>query len=60
MVVNCHPFKRLRVFGYSLNYVNFSALETDGTLSGGKQCVIPAHSDVMAGEEFCSALANNN
>ena len=60
MAVNYHPFKRLRVFGYSLNYVNFSALETDGAVGGGKQGVIPAHSNVMAGEEFRSALANNN
>ena len=60
MAVNYHPLKYLRMFSVSLNYVNFSALETDGAVGGGKQGVIPAHSDVVAGEEFCSALANNN
>jgi hypothetical protein len=42
------------------DYMNFSALETDCSISDGKQCIVLANPDIGAGKELCSALANDN
>ena len=42
---------------FFLDNVDSSALELYLSIRGGEQCIVPAHTDVGAGEEFCSALS---
>ena len=55
-----HPFVLSHLSCFLPNDVNFSALETDCSVGGGKQCVVPAHTDIKAREEFCSTLPDDN
>jgi len=47
-------------FGFLSVDMDFSALETDCSLRGGEQRVVPSHADVAAGKEFCSALPDDD
>jgi hypothetical protein len=40
--------------------MDFSALEADCTVCGGEQGKVSAHTDILAGEELASALADND
>jgi hypothetical protein len=44
---------------YALDDVDFSAEELDSAWAGGEKGIVPAHIDVLAGEEFGAALAND-
>ena len=44
----------------SLNHVDFSPEELNRAVGGGKECEVPAHTDVAACEEFCAALTDDN
>jgi hypothetical protein len=59
-MVTAPSFCCVKHFGSLLDDVDFSALETDCSVRGGEQCIVPAHSDVEAGEEFRSALPDDN
>jgi hypothetical protein len=42
---------------YFSDDVDFSALKLHLSIRGGEQRIVPAHTDVVAGKEFCSALS---
>jgi hypothetical protein len=42
---------------YFSDNVDSSALELHVSIRGGEQSIVPAHTHVGAGEEFCSALS---
>ena len=42
------------------DYMNFSALKLYLSVGSGEKCIVPAHTDITAGEEFRSALAYND
>lgn len=50
----------LKVSYYLSDDVYFSSLEANLTACFSEQCVVPSHADVRAGEEFRSALADND
>ena len=54
------PSSYLLSFLFCLYDVDFSACEPDDAWAGCEKCVIPAHLDVFAGEEFGSALADDD
>jgi hypothetical protein len=55
----CHPFFLAEYVCRLSNDVNFSTLETDCAVGGGKQCEVSAHTHIKAGEEFRTALADD-
>ncbi len=50
----------LILFLFRLDDVNSSTLEPDLTFRCCEQSAVSAHADVVAGEELCSALANDD
>lgn len=42
------------------DYMNFSTVELNRSISNREQSIVPAHTDIRAGEELCSALPNDN
>ena len=58
--VRCHFFYdlyHLRQLSYD---VYFFAFELNDAFSKGEKSKVPAHTNVEAGPEFCSTLADNN
>ena len=48
------------ILSYFSDNVDFSALEAYLSICGGEQRIVPAHTDVIAGEEFRPALSYDN
>lgn len=45
---------------FASDYINFVPDELHRPVSSGKKREIPAHTDIMAGVKFCSALPDDN
>jgi hypothetical protein len=55
-----HPFFLSEAFFVLSDDVNFSAIETDSPVGGGKEGVVFSDTDISAREEFGSALADDD